>query len=196
METNDRKCAACKRSIDAELDDVKTIAGAEYHEECAPAPPPEPPAVGPEKETTMKEKKPKKSKPMSLPEQLAVLVEAVTRLSEKVEVLESGASVRPATEASKSGVARGKGEKGQPRANVWYQINNYPEKGHQPQCLLIYRAIAQACPESRRMTEVEIANVVAKVTPWPYRQTQFHIFKYYRPKMIDGGYISEPNVEI
>ena len=189
-------CPACSRNIE-QGDDVAPYQGKTYHEECVPAAEPTPALAPPSQPESLVESK--KEKKMSKDEMMMALIQQMTALTQKVAELES----RPATAAAAPAARKPKSEKGAPRPDVFYVIKGFPSEKFPPQCLKVYRAIAQATPESGKMTEVDIWNALMveahpstkaskSVGSWNYRQTPFYIFKYYRQDMIAAEYVLGP----
>lgn len=185
-------CPVCGRDVN-DVDDVKEVGGQAYHEECAPteAPAPVKPAEGGKKVKVDKDAL------------LRQLVEKVGELSQQVAELKQGRSA-PATRQ-----ARPKSEKGQPRPNVYYVVRGFPSDKRPPQCIRVYRALAQAAPapaegeQHSRMTELDVWNALmaepfpsTKPNPrlgaWNHVQTPYYIFKYYRADMINAEFVAGP----
>lgn len=184
------KCPACDRDIESG-DDVVEVKGVAYHEGCEPAV--EPVVTEPVVEPVVETKGKKMSKQ---DEMLAQLVALVGDLSAQVASLKANQAATPTAKKAKS-------EKGAPRPDVYYVIKGFPSEKRPPQCLKVYRAIAQAAPEGGRMTETDIWNALMdgnhpstkankNVGSWNYAQTPYYIFKYYRADMINAEYVSGP----
>lgn len=190
-------CPSCQRDVN-DVDDVLEVKGVVYHEECAPgtgAPQESAPAPTPQID---KPAKPEKGGKMSSKDELLMkLVDLVGDLQAEVRELKQQRHAAPAR------VAKPKSEKGQPRPHVYYVIKGFPSEKRPPQCLRVFRALAQAAPEGGRMTEMDVWNALmdgqfpstkanANVGAWNYSQTPFYIFKYYRADMIDAEYVQGP----
>ncbi len=194
----------CGRGIEA--DDVVERGGVLYHDGCEPPAAEEPsaaaeklveaptvtePVVEPVAESAV-------VKEMTADEKMARLLEIVGALTAEITVLKQ----RPAA-VSVAAVRKPKSEKGAPRASVYYLVKGFPSEKRPPQCLRVYRAIAQAAPEDGRMTEMDVWNALmdgefpstkanARLGAWNHVQTPFYIFKYYRQDMIAAEYVQGP----
>ena len=189
-------CPACSRDIESG-DDVVEVNHVVYHEGCEPATPqakPEPPAEPVEPKGEKVEKQPK----MTQAQMIERLTGLVASLASEVAELKNNRAAAPAARASKP-----KSEKGAPRPHVYYVIKGFPSEKRPPQCLRIFRAIAQAAPADGRMTEMDVWNALMaepfpstkpnpKIGAWHHVQTPFYIFKYYRADMINAEYVAGP----
>ena len=132
----------------------------------------------------------KKGKKADNNEVLNQLLMAVTMLTKEVADLKAKQAAAPTAPKKE------KAKKGEPRPDVWYHIKGFPSEKRPPQCLRVFRVIAQAAPAGGKMTEVDIWNALMgpdnKLGPWNYSQDPFYIFKYYRAPMIEGEYIQGP----
>ena len=193
------KCPACARGIEAG-DDVVERGGVAYHDGCEP---PVEEVVEPPVQEIVVPSQPEslvKSTPTKSDEVLEKLLALVGNLTQEVAALKA----RPAQAVSLvASPKKSKAEKGAPREDVYYVINGFPTEKFPPQCLKVFRAIAQACGENHRMNEVEVWNALMdgahpsekaskSVGSWNYRQTPFYIFKYYRGVMVSAEYIAGP----
>lgn len=203
------ECPTCTRGIEAG-DDVVERKGIMYHDGCEPEGEVEPvkPAVVEVAEVVSQpplviaEQKGKKmTKQEKQDMMLEQLLGLVTTLAHKVTELETR-QVAPVATAGTT-AKKSKNEKGAPRPDVYYVVKGYPSENRPPQCLKVFRAIAQACPADGKMTEMQVwdalmaekfpAEVASKnVGSWNYRQTPFYIFRYYRKDMINAGFVLGP----
>lgn len=116
----------------------------------------------------------------------------------KLEQLSTEVATLKAERASGPIESKPKGKKGDPRPDIHYVIAGRPTADAQipPQYRRVINCLAQAAPEGGRMTEVEVWNALmgeaSKLGAWSYRQDAFYIFKYYRAKMIESGYVKGP----
>lgn len=195
-------CPKCTRNIE-QGDDVLEVRGVVYHEECAP--PAEPPVEVPSQPESLASKNGgKKVKKDTRDELLEKLIGLVGSLQQEVAELKARPTASVVERPKKT-----KSEKGAPRPNVYYVISGFPSEKRPPQCIRVFRAIAQAAPapaegaKGSRMTEMDIWNALmaepfpsTKPNPrlgaWNHVQTPFYIFKYYRADMIDAEYVQGP----
>ena len=127
---------------------------------------------------------PKKSKNEQLMEQLLTELQSVR--AELAEV-----KAKQAAGSKTSG-------KDRPRPGVWYEIKGFPSEKHPPQCIRVMRCLYTTAPEGpKKMSEMDVFNALmgpdTNLGAWNYRQTPFHIFKYYHVPMISGEYLTGPH---
>ncbi len=124
-----------------------------------------------------------KKKKLTVEDLMAVIEGLKTQIAE----LSTTRTAAPAAKTTK---------KGEPRPHVHYVLKGFPTEKYPPQCLRVMKCLAQAAPEGGKMTETEIWDALMgegnKLGTWNYRQTPFHIFKYYHNPMVDGDYLRGP----
>jgi hypothetical protein len=119
---------------------------------------------------------------------IAQLTEAVASL--RTELAEAKASAAVATPREKK-----ESKAGKPRENVTYEINGYFKKEAQqpPQCKQLSLWAWEARQKfGRNLTEPELfAEFEAHAAEWNRRNTQtiWHVWQYYRPRMISAGHV-------
>ena len=88
-------------------------------------------------------------------------------------------------------VAAKKSTKGQPRPDVYYILAGVPSQGMPPQALACARILATAA-DTNHITEAEAMKLMVDAeADGRIRTTQgaWHIFQYYRPRLIGGNYL-------
>lgn len=84
-----------------------------------------------------------------------------------------------------------KSEKGQPRPDVYYVLAGVPTHGLPPQAIACARILATAA-DVNHISEAEAMNLFDKAKETGKLRTKqgaWHIFQYYRPRLIEGNYL-------
>jgi hypothetical protein len=113
-------------------------------------------------------------------DQVALLLAEVQNLRKEIETLKQ----QPPKVARK--VA-----KGQPRPDVYYVLSGVPTQGLPPQAIACARILSSAS-NTNHISETEAMElIVAAAASGKLRTTQdpWHIFQYYRPRLIEGDFL-------
>ncbi len=83
-------------------------------------------------------------------------------------------------------------QKGGPRPDVYYVLLAVPDKGLPPQAIVCARVLSAAAdakhiPEAEAMALIEAAKASGRLRT---KQGAWHIFQYYRAKLIEGNYLT------
>lgn len=114
----------------------------------------------------------------------------------KIEDLTQQIAELRAAQTTTAKVAR-KRERGQARPDVYYVLHAVPSQGVPPQAIACARILATAknanhIPESEAMELIEAGKQSGRLKT---NQDSWHIFQYYRPKLIGGNYLQMKTLE-
>lgn len=119
---------------------------------------------------------------------VAQLTEAVAALRAELEATKARVALAPAKEKKES-------KAGKPRENVTYEIKGHfkPEAQQPPQCKQLSTWAWELRQKlGRNVTEPELfAEFETHAAEWNRRNTQtiWHVWQYYRPRMIAAGHV-------
>jgi hypothetical protein len=113
-----------------------------------------------------------------------LLLDQIANLGEQI------AEIRARQQVQQPVVGRKK-TKGQPRPDVYYVLSGVPSQGLPPQAIACARILATAkdtnhIPEEEAMDLIESAKAAGRLHT---TQDAWHIFQYYRAKLIEGNYL-------
>lgn len=119
-----------------------------------------------------------------------MLLEQIAALTEQVAQLKAAQDAKPAKVARKR-------ERGQARPEVFYVLHGVPSQGLPPQAIACARILSTASntnhiPESEAMELIEAGKQSGKLKT---DQDSWHIFQYYRAKLIAGNYLQMKTLE-
>lgn len=120
------------------------------------------------------------------------LLDRIAALSEEVASLKQQQNNQPPRASTPR-----KRERGQARPDVFYVLHGVPAAGLPPQAIICARILATAAnvnhiPESEAMELIEAGKQSGKLKT---TQDSWHIFQYYRAKLIAGDYLQMKNLD-